>query len=158
MDWRATSATPPPMATTNAYWIRAGEAYLALARADSSAALQRFASVPREVGAVYFEQLTPARLLVARGDACDALAILDRGFPLPRTTLSMALWELERARLAEKLNHPEKVLASYHFVADVWRHADPELQPYVEEARTALARLGAEPRTPGLRASSAQVR
>jgi len=31
-------------------------------------------------------------------------------------------------------------------VAAVWMHADPELQPYVAEARAALARLAAEPR------------
>lgn len=30
---------------------------------------------------------------------------------------------------------------NYQFVVDVWRHADPELQPFVEESRSALARL-----------------
>jgi hypothetical protein len=33
----------------------------------------------------------------------------------------------------------------YRFTAAAWRHADPELQPYVTEARQALARLTSEP-------------
>ena len=32
-------------------------------------------------------------------------------------------------------------MESYGFVTDVWRRADPELQPYVTEAREALERL-----------------
>jgi hypothetical protein len=31
-------------------------------------------------------------------------------------------------------------------VANVWRHADPELQPYVAEAREGLGRMTSEPR------------
>jgi hypothetical protein len=33
---------------------------------------------------------------------------------------------------------------SYQFVIDAWRHADPELEPYVREARAGLGRLAAE--------------
>ena len=32
----------------------------------------------------------------------------------------------------------DKAVQSYQYVADVWRHADPELQPYVTEAREGL--------------------
>ena len=35
-------------------------------------------------------------------------------------------------------------LTSYQFVVDVWRHADPELEPYVREARAGWERLAAE--------------
>ena len=56
------------------------------------------------------------------------------------------LWRLERARVNERLGNLDKALPEYRFVADVWRHADPELQPYVEEAKAALKRLAAEPR------------
>jgi hypothetical protein len=31
--------------------------------------------------------------------------------------------------------------AEYAFVANAWRTADPELQPYVRESREAIARL-----------------
>jgi hypothetical protein len=40
----------------------------------------------------------------------------------------------------------EKATRSYQYVADVWRHADPELQPYVREAKEGLSRMTSEPR------------
>ena len=48
---------------------------------------------------------------------------------------------LERGRVAERLGEREKAIESYRFVTEAWRRADPELQPYVGEAREALARL-----------------
>jgi hypothetical protein len=95
---------------------------------------------------VYFDQLTLARLLAARGRDAEALVILDRGFPWPRACLTASLWALERGQVAERLGQREAAASSYRFIADSWRHADPELQPYVEEARQGLARLGSEPR------------
>jgi len=59
---------------------------------------------------------------------------------------SEILWTLERARVAERLGEREKASQDYQYVANVWRHADPELQPYVTEARAGLARVTAEPR------------
>ena len=37
--------------------------------------------------------------------------------------------------------HGPGAARDYQFVVDVWRHSDPELQPFVEESRSALARL-----------------
>jgi hypothetical protein len=51
---------------------------------------------------------------------------------------------LERGRIAERLGERRKAIDSYQFVVDVWRHADPELEPYVREARAALERLRAD--------------
>jgi hypothetical protein len=51
---------------------------------------------------------------------------------------------LEQARIAERLGERQKARDSYQFVVDVWRHADPELGPYVREARGGLERLAAE--------------
>jgi hypothetical protein len=51
---------------------------------------------------------------------------------------------LELGRLAERTGEREKANRSYQFVVNVWRRADPELQPYVLEARNALARLTRE--------------
>ena len=48
---------------------------------------------------------------------------------------------LERGRVAERLGEREKALESYRFVTEAWRRPDPELQPYVSEAREGLARL-----------------
>jgi hypothetical protein len=46
--------------------------------------------------------------------------------------------------VAERLNDRARALDSYRFVTAAWLHADPELQPYVAEARAGLARLTAE--------------
>jgi serine/threonine protein kinase len=38
-----------------------------------------------------------------------------------------------------------RAVEGYQYVVGMWRHADPELQPFVAEARQALGRLTAEP-------------
>ena len=55
-------------------------------------------------------------------------------------------WLLQRGRVAERLNDRQQALRSFHTVAEVWLHADRELQPYVEEARAAIQRLSGEVR------------
>jgi hypothetical protein len=84
-------------------------------------------------------------LLAAQAQERQALAILDREFPRTDVGVSRGIWALERARLAEKLGEHEKAKLWHPYVAAVWRHADPELQPSVAEAREALGRLTAEP-------------
>ena len=54
--------------------------------------------------------------------------------------------ELERGRVAERLGDRETAVKAYTYVAVLWRKADPELQPYVAEARAGLQRLTAEPK------------
>lgn len=44
----------------------------------------------------------------------------------------------------DRLGNREKAAEGYASVVDVWRDADPLLQPFVEEARRALQRLVAE--------------
>jgi hypothetical protein len=71
------------------------------------------------------------------------------GFPagqwlIDLTLPSSVIWALERARVAERLGERSKAIRGYQYVADLWRHADPELQPYVTEAREGLARLTSE--------------
>jgi hypothetical protein len=100
----------------------------------------------------YYEKLTEARLLRAIGQARQAGAMLDRwvwtggglapGVPLGSSPL-FVLGILERGRIAESLGERQKARDSYQFVVDVWRHADPELEPYVREARAGLERLAA---------------
>jgi len=51
---------------------------------------------------------------------------------------------LLRGRAAERLGKTERAIRSYGWVAGMWRNADPELQPYVSEAREALVRLSRE--------------
>ena len=54
------------------------------------------------------------------------------------------MWALERARVAERVGERDKARRWYDYHVDVWRHADPELQVTVREARQALERLTAE--------------
>jgi hypothetical protein len=68
------------------------------------------------------------------------------GYLIELLAPSEIFWTLERARVAEQLGDRETASRDYQYVADVWRHADPQLQPYVTEAREALARLAGEPR------------
>ena len=56
----------------------------------------------------------------------------------------ISLATLELGRLAEAMGEREKAIQAYQFVVDAWRRADPELQPYVTEAREALGRLRKE--------------
>jgi hypothetical protein len=41
----------------------------------------------------------------------------------------------------DHLGRRDEAAANYAFVAEAWRTADPELQPYVRESRAAIARL-----------------
>jgi serine/threonine-protein kinase len=137
------AARSEELATNHMVKYRTGvaDAYLTLARGDTAGALTKFQALPITTGEVWLERLTLVRLLAAQRRDREALAILDRGFPHPYATPSMAPWALEQARLAERLGEREKASHWYGYVAAVWRQADPELQPTVVEAREALRRL-----------------
>jgi hypothetical protein len=91
-----------------------------------------------------FERLVRVRLLGAKGRDREAAALLDTPIsPFPDAL--DVVWTLERARVNDRLGEDEKAVEAYSFVAQIWRHADPELQPVVAEARAALSRLTAEP-------------
>ena len=110
---------------------------------DSVRALRLFQSIPDTLcmeNDCFYEKLIEARLLASQGQARQAGAVLDRwvwsgGGPL------FVLGVLEQGRIAEGLGERQKARDSYQFVVDVWRHADPELQPFVVEARAALTRM-----------------
>lgn len=131
------------------YWAAAAGGYLALARRDSAEALRRFTQLPESLcsGALCLSPLlTKAELLSAQGRDREAATVLHRD---PSWTDSPpqvmeAFWLLERGRVAERLNEREEALRSFRTVADVWLHADPELQSYVAESRAAIQRLSGE--------------
>jgi hypothetical protein len=89
--------------------------------------------------------MTLGQLLAARHEDQEASKLLDQWL-IDFTVPSEVLWRLERGRVAERMGDREKAARSYQFVVNVWRHADPELQPYVAEAREGLARMTSEPR------------
>lgn len=128
------------------YLHAAATAYLALARADSVRALRLFQSIPDTlciVNVCYYEKLIEARLLAAEGQTQQAGAVLDQWVWKAEGPF-FVLGRLERARIAETLGQRQKAIDSYQFVVAAWRHADPELAPYVRAARAGLERLGAE--------------
>jgi tetratricopeptide (TPR) repeat protein len=128
------------------YLHAAATAYLALARADSARALRLFQSIPDTLcieNACFYEKLIEARLLTSEGRARQAGAVLDRWVWSGEGPL-FVLGVLERGRIAESLGERQKAMDSYRFVTDVWRRADPQLLPYVVEARNALTRMRRE--------------
>jgi DNA-binding SARP family transcriptional activator len=127
------------------YLHAAAIAYVALARMDSVRALRLLQSIPDTLcleNDCFYEKLTEARLLTSQGQARQAGVVLDRWVWSGRDPLFI-LGVLERGRIAEGLRERQKARDAYQFVADVWRHADPELEPYVREARAGLQRLAA---------------
>jgi hypothetical protein len=52
---------------------------------------------------------------------------------------------MDRARVFERLGRSDEAIENYEFVAAAWRTADPELQSWVQEARTAAKRLRGQP-------------
>lgn len=141
----------PPLVVLRARLLGAtSTAYAALARGDSARALEHLEAIPDTLCLVdissdcFHLNLTLARLLAARGDDRRAGALLERwrwgaGPSAPGPWFVLAT--LERGRVAERLGEREKAIESYRFVKEAWRRPDPELQPYVSEAREGLARL-----------------
>jgi hypothetical protein len=122
----------------------AAHAYLALVRHDTADALRRFEQLPDSLCAVcYFEPLVRLGLQATRGDDRTVLKKSELTAVSPISVLAV-IGVLEGARAAERLGERGRAARGYQFVLDAWRHADPELQPYVAEARRALGRLTSE--------------
>jgi predicted Zn-dependent protease len=130
------------------YLAQSAGAYLVLARGDSSAALEKLLTLPgRDCPACYYDRLTTAQLLLHHRRYQEAWQMLQAQAPGPTNTplVSGVMWTLLRGRAAEEVGERDRAIQSYGWVAAMWRNADPELQPYVKEARDGLARLTAEP-------------
>jgi tetratricopeptide (TPR) repeat protein len=129
-------------------------AYLALARHDTAEAVARFMAFPDSAIPLWSNtRLTKVRLLRAIGHLDEAARAL-------RPTYSPwgsdyypgdGFWHLERGRTWERLGDTAQALRGYQTVVDLWRRADPELQPFVTEARHALIRLGSRSPQPAPR-------
>jgi serine/threonine-protein kinase len=136
-----------PADTARLHYARDGaRAWLALARPDTAEALARFTALHEWPTPLWVRnRLTLARLLGVSGRDREAARILDVD-QKPRMPQfpSHVLWVLERARVRERLGDRDEAIRAYAYVADMWQGADPELQPVVQEARAALARLGVE--------------
>jgi tetratricopeptide (TPR) repeat protein len=124
-----------------------GTGFLALARGDSATALRQLQAIPDTLclaSNCFHLKFTLSRLLAARGEYRPAGEVLERWRWEAGNTPFFVLATLELGRIAEGLGEREKAIEHYRFVTDVWRRADAELQPFVTEARQALARLAEE--------------
>jgi tetratricopeptide (TPR) repeat protein len=127
------------------FTAQAAQAYLALIRHDTATAIHRLEALPDSLCPLcYVQRLTLAQLLSARQEDRKAAELLDHWL-IELTVPSDVLWTLERGRVAERMGDRDKAIHAYQYVADVWRHADAELQPYVSEAKEGLVRMTREP-------------
>lgn len=129
------------------YVAASAAAYLALAQRDSTEAIRQFLALPGGAcPACYLDRLTLAQLLAEQRRDREALQILRAEHPASTFALwpSEVLWLLLRGRVGERLGEHDRAARAYAWVAGMWRNADPELQPYVTEAREGLARLTSE--------------
>jgi DNA-binding SARP family transcriptional activator len=147
---RADSAArrqPHPVARAHLYlFADVARAYTTLATGDSAGALRAFSALPDSlcmalVSDCFYEKLTQARLAAALRKDRTAAEVFDRWIFGRQFSAVGVLATLERGQVAERLGQRDRALASYRFVADVWRRADNRLQPAVAEARRALERL-----------------
>ncbi len=139
-DSIARTVTSPSVAPWSRPVPRFARAALAMARGDTAgAALMSLWLPPDSIcdSRPHVEALF--QVLVAVGREQEATTVFDwrhdRWVP----------WVLARARLAERLGDRATAIHYYQFVRQAWLHADPELQPIVAEALTAIQRLGGGP-------------
>ena len=125
--------------------IASGRAYLALAKRDTASALNQLVTTPDTLHECWYEtRLTLVQLLVAAGRYREAASRLERRWPGTSgcsNGVDDVLWAMERARVFERLGRRAEAAENYALVADAWRTADMELQPYVRESHAALTRL-----------------
>jgi tetratricopeptide (TPR) repeat protein len=116
-------------------YARAVEAYGLWKRGEPEAALAALEGVRRYVA------VQPVRWTL--GLILMDLERWDEAIPYLRTWWweSLSFMNYELARAYEGTGDYEKARKEYAFFIEAWRDADPELQPWVEDARRALARL-----------------
>jgi eukaryotic-like serine/threonine-protein kinase len=140
------AASQPTEREVAHYGAEAALAYSALARRDTADALRRFEALPHDVVVGGLDRVTEVQILIRLGRDADALELFEEAFPINWWGPARVLATLTAAGAAERLGQRKRAAAHYQFVVDVWRQADSELEPYVQEARAGLGRLAAEPR------------
>jgi serine/threonine-protein kinase len=125
--------------------IAAGRAFLSLAKGDTVSAVSQLLVTADTLHECWYDnRLALVQLLIAEERYREAAPRVQRRWP-GTTTCSNGfddvIWTMERARVFDHLGRRDQAMENYAFVAEAWRTADPELQPYVREARAAVTRL-----------------
>lgn len=139
-------AFDPPV--TYLVWARSE---LALARDNPETNIRRLRPLVAE-GTCAYCAVHVARAFEAAGMADSAIAAYESYIDLPHPGLIRIIqdqihlpWALQRlAVLHEDAGHPERAAHYYAWLVDLWKNADPVLQPRVDAARRALERITAE--------------
>jgi hypothetical protein len=122
-------------------------AHLALLRGDTAEALDILMSWRRCTDGVWCApaDYTAAELLAARSRIREADALSGwAAYSSHDGALTQMRHALLRGRINERRS-PQTAEWSYRIVLDYWAEGDPEVQPWVEEARIGLERLGIDP-------------
>jgi len=126
------------------YAEQCANAYLLLARGDTTAAVHTFLQLPDSAMTRFLApiRIDVARLLLAHNSAREAADYLDARPPFPgAATIWDVEWHLTRARVAQRAGDLQRAQMSFAIVAAAWNRADPSFQPFVAEARSALREL-----------------
>jgi eukaryotic-like serine/threonine-protein kinase len=128
------------------YDTAVARAYLLLAKHDTTAAMERFRTLPDTLcgGHCVLDAMTWGELLASHGRAAEADSLLQRRFVDVRLNVLELLQDIALARAADRADDRVTAVDAYGRIEDFWAHGDPELQPIVSEARTALARLSTD--------------
>jgi serine/threonine-protein kinase len=123
------------------YADAAARAYLALANADTTMALQLFAALPDSLCQLcYIDRWKRVQLLRATGQTREA-ARQAREVKFRYRSVGTIVLALEDGRIATQLGDVGMAREAYERVLASWQHPDPELEALVGEARAALRRL-----------------
>jgi serine/threonine-protein kinase len=130
------------------YDTAVARAYLLLAKHDTTAAMERFRTLPDTLcgGNCVLDAITFGELLTSHGRAAEADSLLQRRFTNGGLEVLDLFRELALARAAERAGDRVTAVDAYVRIEDFWAHGDPELQPFVSEARDALIRLATDHR------------
>jgi tetratricopeptide (TPR) repeat protein len=154
---RLGSKLPPELharyAADSADEVNASGAWIAAAEGQASRAVELTRPIVQRHRSGYLGSLATLGFFYAAAHQPDsAIAVLERfvnsrdpdrawfePFYLPRAYQELGVQY-------EALGQRAKAAAAYQSFIDLWRNADPELQPQVRKAREALARVTGEPR------------
>jgi hypothetical protein len=142
-DSQVAKAATPVSRRNAGYRVAATRAYLSLAR-HSTDALAQFRALPDSLcPACYLDRYTKARLLDSLGFHVEAETALGERLYSLLTPLEIP-WALERALVAEKLQHYPAASRAYALVARAWSRGDGPQRAVAMQAATKAGQLGGD--------------
>ncbi len=147
-EWQG--EVPANLRATASQYLTRG--YVALSEGQPAAAVDEFRSYYDEVSCTACALYPLGQAYDLLGDADSALAVLSRSLDLPDPSRydTDPLWRaatlIRVGELHEAMGENELAAQRYSELVELWRDADPELQPIVQDMRARIARLVGEPR------------